>query len=169
MMNRRSWGTDHSYNFDPGKQSPYWDWIKDSVRPEDWKWLWCEGMKESYRDALPYMGAVKFTKDLRKLGDVVILTSRPEGSWTETIEWWNYWVGYTPAGYNFFRNGKDKHNVDCDVYIDDNVDYALNLKYNHYFSQVLLFDRAWNQDYRESDLIRVASYEEALKEIENAS
>jgi len=158
MLNKRG-----KYNFDPNFQSPYWDWIEDNVTPEDWKWLWSDGMVESYMDALPYPGAIEFSRALRKLGDVVIITSRPEGSWTATIEWWKTYMLYTPSGYNFFRDGKEKHNVKADVYIDDNIENVLHLWYNNK-TKVLLFDRPWNQGVF-PEAMRVRSYEEALKEI----
>ena len=167
MFNARSWGSSHPYNFDPAIEPPYWDWIKDQVRPGDWTWLWNDGMRESYSDALPYAGAQRFAYQLRKLGDIIVMTSRPEGTWTDTIEWWKKHMAFTPAGYNFFRDGKEKGNVKCDYLIEDNAEYAETYKICTPTATVLLFDRAWNRDAGEwaLGLERVHSYDEVLRTI----
>lgn len=149
---------------------PYWDWLKEQANPEDWRWLWGSGMKMSYQSAMPYPFAVAFAKALRRLGDVVIMTSRPEGSWTATIQWWHDYIGYTPAGYNFFHTGIAKANVYVDAFIEDNAEYAEHYANAYPFSsEVFLLTRSWNAGYNvpmDGNLHRASGYQDILKEIE---
>lgn len=154
----------------PDLPPPYWDWLKEHARPEDWKWLWGPGMKYSYQFAEPYKGSVEFANALKKRGDVVIMTSRPKGSWTTTIQWWWDHMGYTPAGFNFFDSGLDKHQVQVDLFIEDNVEYAEDYAtYDKNCSaRVFLLDRSWNVNYNLSyGVERVKDYAAILERLKN--
>ena len=161
--------------FDLDFESPYWNWIKDNCTQGEWGWLWSEAMMISYREATPYPGAKDFCRFIRAMGDVVILTSRPEGSWTATIEWWREHMRYTPAAYNFFRDGMDKGLVGCDIYIEDNLNYAGAI-IDAQHKPVLLFDRQWNKRWDDGTpstdgrlLTRVKGYADVVREITKLS
>jgi hypothetical protein len=155
----------------PEQAPPYWDWLKEHARPEDWKFLWGPAMKFSYQFAEPYKGSVEFANRLKNFGDVIIMTSRPKGSWTATIQWWWDHMGYTPAGFNFFDSGLDKYRVHTDVFIEDNLNYANDYAHKWLMGydnpEVFLLDRPWNQGYTEYlNVTRMPDYESIIKEIE---
>jgi uncharacterized HAD superfamily protein len=154
---------ERGYNFDPSFESPYWDWIKDNVRKEDWDWLWNEGVKVSYEKASPYPGAVSFVHKLRKKGNIVVLTARPEGCWRVTIDWWYRFMYFSPTGFNFFYSGLEKELVKVDYFIEDNYNYANNYAEAYPHANVILFERAWNENGPDSNVIRADTYNEVLK------
>ncbi len=143
----------------------YWDWLKDQVKPKDWKWLWDEGVRLSYQLALPYPGAVLFAHKLKKLGNLVILTSRPEGAWRDTIDWWYGHMHFSPDGFNFFKKGDEKGIIPCDYLIEDNNIYAMSYMDHNPNATVILLERPWNNQGPDSELIRASTYEDVLNVI----
>lgn len=159
LMNRRG----HALKVEDWNE---WNWLKTQVSEEDWKWLWSKGMVESYYSAKPYPGAEKFVKDLDKLGDIIILTTRPRGTWHETIDWWWKYMGFTPSGFNFFEpKVGNKSLVRCDFYIDDKPENCENEASTGGY--VFLLDRPWNTKYNTftPNIYRVGGYNEILGRI----
>jgi len=172
MLNARSLGTTHSYNFDTTFESPYWDWIQENVTKEDWEWLWTKGQISSYHNALPYEGAEKFVKALREKADLIILTARPPLSWGTTISWWHSHFNFTPAGFNFFTVSGTKGLVNCDVYVEDSLEVAISIGGAVPAAKVFLLDRPWNKEYTDAlpgNVVRVFGYEEILRRIDEES
>lgn len=155
------------YNI-PMQEWPEWNWLEHNIKPEDWKWIWShEGvLVEGYATAKPFDGAHKFAKALRALGDIVILTSRPEGTWTASIKWWKQHMFFTPAGYNFFRSGKEKSAVWCHYFVEDNLDNAKSYAANG-FTHVFLLDKKYNQGDTGVGVERVFSYDEIIERIKS--
>jgi len=68
-----------------------WDYLEDRVSKKDWDWLWDEGIKLGlFRYGSLYKGAVDGIRSLMKLGEVVVITSRPKRSACDTIAWMAY-------------------------------------------------------------------------------
>ncbi|HEY5959949.1 MAG TPA: hypothetical protein VIV60_25515 [Polyangiaceae bacterium] len=147
------------YTLDPAFEPPEWDWLEKQVAPEHWKALWNRALDEHlFRDWVrPYNNARPFVHELTKLGQVVVMTSRPKGAWKDTIEWWFIQGFPVVSGYNFFLSGKEKKHVHVNVLIEDNADNA-----NAYGGPVLLLDRPYNRLPLEANVQRVYTLDEAL-------
>ena len=154
---------------DPDFQPPSWDWFKDELHPEAWNWIWRGGCQGIFENIRPYPGAIKFVDDLAHLGDIIVMTSRPKIVWDTTRRWWNlHFEPSTPAGFNFFYSGQGKHNVQVDVLIEDNPEYAAEygLWDKNENTKILLLDRAWNARYNSYMVERMPNYEAIIMEIE---
>lgn len=158
MMNERGYDLDVS-------DWKYWNWLKDQIKPKDWEWLWNKGARRSYQIPVPFPGAVDFVLKLMRKGDVVVLTSRPQGTWKDTIDWWFRYVGVAPSGFNFFESGYDKTLVPCDFLIEDNLNNANAYAEAYPNATVILLNRPWNEHGPDENLVRAMSYKDVLEEI----
>lgn len=100
----------------------------------------------------PYYGAKDFVRELRKRGDVVVVTTPLKDSLTwcwERTAWLSRHYGLTDVVFT-----RDKSLVSGDVLIDDHPTQLQNFP-----GRRILLDRPWN---RSADLPRVYSYSEIL-------
>jgi 5'(3')-deoxyribonucleotidase len=158
------------YAFDPSFEHPHWNWLEGQVKPEDWKWLWNEAieLEAMFLDMRLFPGAFDFMEKLAEKGDIIVLTSRPKTARQDTLRWLHDSMAAPVAGVNFFEHGVNKHLVDVDVLIEDNLDNAR--EYHKALGRVILMDKAYNQDPGWDDpqdwRYRCKNYEEVLKTLD---
>jgi 5'(3')-deoxyribonucleotidase len=160
------------YTFDPTFEHPHWNWLEGQVKPEDWKWLWNEAieLESMFLDMRLFPGAFDFMEKLAEKGDIIVLTSRPKSARQDTLRWLHDHMAAPVAGVNFFKHGTDKHLVNVEVLIEDNIDNAWAYIDERPGANVILFDRLYNQ----SDLWgefggenRCKTYEEILAKVDS--
>ena len=127
-----------------------WDWIMNSVRKEDWRWLWEDGVKAGlFRYGHVIGGSIEGVQALNELGDVIAITSRPKEAVHDTLVWLSTMFDKAPlSGINILSHGQLKSDVRPrpDVFIDDGVHNVTDVL-EHTEARVVLFDQPWNQDY----------------------
>jgi 5'(3')-deoxyribonucleotidase len=163
------------YTFDPSFEHPHWNWLEGQVKPEDWKWLWNEAITEE--DMFYFMrifpGAYDFMEKLAEKGDIIVLTSRPKSARQDTLLWLHDHMAAPVAGINFFEHGTNKEYVSVDVLIEDNLENACAYynNANHLSGEVILMDRAYNQDSEWENSRqwrhRCKTYEEILTKVDS--
>lgn len=134
----------------PIEEPPYWHWLQENIKPEDWKWLWTGAINDGlFADCVVMPGAQALVRNLNQLGDVIAMTSRPRGAIRDTLTWWMDNNFRMISGWNFFDGGDDKRYVLTDVLIEDNLKYAESY-YDNCASKpaVILLDRPYNQEGR---------------------
>jgi hypothetical protein len=116
-----------------------------------------------YDMARPYEGVIEVMNNLYKAGNIInILTAN-------TVEngYVAEWLEYYEIPYNtiyHFKELKDKASVECDVYIDDNVEVVRNLlRVCPPTKLIFLQERPWNNVIIEKDIKRIKD----LKEFQN--
>jgi uncharacterized HAD superfamily protein len=150
-------------------ESTSWNYIKESVAPEHWKWLWADGVLKHglFRHGNCYPGSFEAMGALKAMGhEIVILTSRPDDAIQDTLDWVAYHRIPT-SEVHILGPGKKKSTVTpaCDICLDDNADNVRDLETTGAVS--LLWDRPWNRD--AIDLARIFSWDEFLRVVEGAA
>lgn len=133
-----------------------WNSIEDNVTPEDWDWLWSEGVKQGlFRYGHVVTGAVLGLRKLYDQGhELVVVTHRPSSAVGDTMAWLS--LLQKPgvlelSGINILSNGEDKTTVLGDVLIDDK---DTNLEdWAKAGRKAIQFVRPYNEDMRRSPLI----------------
>jgi len=129
------------------QESQGWDWIKENVEPEHWRWLWAEGIKLGlFRYGHLYPGTIQAVRRLAEIGEVVLITHRPKEAITDTLAWLGL-LNLPLAGLHLLTNAEPKSIVrpTCDVYLDDKPDNIVDLAENTSAEQVCLMRRPWNK------------------------
>lgn len=138
------------------EESTYYDYIKDHVSPEAWKWLWNEGVKNHglFRYGSLYKGAREFLDRIQDYCDIVIITSRPASAVRDTMDWLSY-QRIPTSEVHVVNPGQAKSDVHphCDVYFDDAEHNAIDILSNTN-SLFIMSDKPWNQKYWGDDLTR---------------
>lgn len=130
----------------------HWDWLKEYSTPDDWKWLWNEGITEGgvYRYGHVVEGAIDGVRELTSIADVTIVTSRPKIAVHDTMAWLGLMFDKCPlAGVAIQSDGQKKSEVKpCpDIFIDDakhNFDDMLD----NTESAIIQYWQPWNADYK---------------------
>lgn len=126
-----------------GKESTSWDYIPKNVAPQDWDWLWTEGVELGlFRYGHLVTGAIEGVNQLSRVGEVVLVTHRPKQAVKDTLDWLSY-INLPFSGIHILTNQEPKSMVDADILIDDKPDnifeWVMHARY------AILFDREWNQ------------------------
>lgn len=144
MMN-----TMKGYNLDYEKWSG-WDWpeTEGGVTNNDRLWIWSAGVKLGlFRYGHLYRGTIEGVRSLSKLGDVVVITHRPETAVQDTLDWLSY-LRLPFKEVHLLTQGQAKSQVKCDLYVDDKpencIDFAENTD-----GTPLLWLRPWNGEWVE--------------------
>ncbi len=123
-------------------ESQTWTWIKDHTTPEQWDWLWSQGISwglflgEAYPFAIPSLHRLAETHDL------VVITARPRDAIHQTLSWLvRYKIDATEV--HILTNSTPKSEIRCDWYVDDNTDNVRELAQAG--RRVYLFDQPWNR------------------------
>lgn len=130
---------------------------------------------EHHGDNMPL---VQYTKEsiteLNNRHELVIITSRPLSLRDKTESYLAKHLNDIPLqlhfSSDFFKEqGMTKAEI-CNslaipLFLEDSGEYALNCARNGI--RILLFDRPWNKEYKHQNMVRVGSWPEALREIEN--
>lgn len=139
------------YKMGPLKESEsqYWNWIKDNVSPEHWRWLWEEAVGLGlYRYGHLYPGTVQAVRELATVGEVVLITHRPKDAIRDTVAWLSL-LDLPVAGMSFLTNMEPKSLVlpHCDIYLDDKPENIVDLMENTSGDAVMMH-QPWNKDHR---------------------
>ena len=132
-------------------ESTHWDYLKENITEEQWDWLWDDGIINHglFRSGHIYTGSLEALDKLSKIGNIIIITSRPEIARADTLHWLAF--HRIPASHIvMLHNGEPKSSVrpHCDMYVDDNVENCIDL-YAHTKGEVLMWDRPWNRGWQE--------------------
>lgn len=130
---------------DPG-ESENWNWIKDHISTEAWKWLWSAGVTEHglFRYGSLYKGSREFLGRIEPYCDSVVITSRPPAAVRDTMDWLSYQKIPTAEVHIISNAPKSSVQPQCDVYIDDAIHNCEDLLANTK-GWVLMPNRPWNQ------------------------
>lgn len=157
-----------------GKESTSWNYIKENVSREDWRWLWSEAIHLGlYRYGHLTPGAIEAVRALSERGDVVLITQRPKAAVGDTLDWLSY-MKLPITEYHILTEQEPKSSVTaCDFYIDDKpancYDLATNTK-----GAVFLWNRPWNHEvqwdhtFNTLPIIRVYSWAEVYDYIDHS-
>jgi 5'(3')-deoxyribonucleotidase len=131
-------------------------------QPERWKdftnWISVPGRVKNIK---PFDGAIEFVNNLRKLGEVTIVTSPFKSpNWiSERFEW-------LQSNFNFKDKEiciwSEKHRIDGYVLIDDAMHNVLDFPKTSF-----LLDAPWNQGKLPQNVIRCINYNNILSELNN--
>ena len=153
-----------------GQESTHWDYIKEHVSKEDWKWLWSDGVRLGvFRYGHCVRGARRGLEALSARGHkLYIATMRPESAVSDTLDWISYYFKDIPlSGVNILREGDSKARLDGDILVDDKVKNVL--EWAETGRLALLFSRQWNQEAfgRQShwEIFRVGDWEHVVDTI----
>jgi uncharacterized HAD superfamily protein len=153
-----------------GHKSTHWNYIQENVSPQDWKWLWNEGVRLGlFRHGHLFPGTIKCVRRLADMGDVVVITHRPKQAVEDTLAWLTY-QRLPLAGVHILSGQEPKSSVKplCNVYIDDKPENCDDLAMRTGAS-VFIMDREWNQGFARPGVRRVRDLGELVLEIEQRS
>jgi 5'(3')-deoxyribonucleotidase len=149
-------------------ESQTWDYIKDHIKPEDWKWIWTGAVKLGlFRYGHVMQGGVEGIRALHDKGHrLVVVTHRPQQAVGDTIDWLAY-VNLPFAGVHILTNQEPKWTVQADLLIDDKPQ-NLNEWVENTNGWAIKFVQPWNQDIPTGDarIVPVYGWEETVKAVE---
>jgi len=128
------------------QESQGWDWIEEQVAPEDWRWLWTEGIRLGlFRYGHLYPGTVQAIRRLAEIGEVVLITHRPKEAVTDTLAWLSL-LNLPVSGLHLLTNAELKSSVhpQCHVYLDDKPENFVDFRDRTNARLVVLMRRPWN-------------------------
>lgn len=149
--------------------STHWDYIKEQVPPEVWKWLWSEGISLGlFRHGHLVKGAKDGLESLLYLGTrLVAATARPFSRRVITDTW--AMISYHDLPFHEVRIvGDSKEKVSAVVasqanfLIEDNLE-TVNSLTNHDHVLPILLNRPWNQGEIRPDVVRVENWPGIVK------
>lgn len=125
--------------------SSYWDYLREMITDDDWRWLWSEGIKLGlFRYGYMYEGTAEALRELYELGSITYITHRPELAVIDTQDWMDY-IGF-PGRLVILHNMEAKSVVvpHPHIFLDDKVDNVVDMAENTN-AVVCLWARPWNQ------------------------
>lgn len=147
--------------------SETWNWIPDHCTKEQWDWLWRgEPAAECFGQMPVFPGARTALGRLKKAGlKVSLITSCPPQARAARIQWLA--TKNVPHDDLHFVHASEKYIVDCDVYVEDNIDNAQAILDNAVplMVPVYLVDRLYNREEAARELRRVTGLEGAVEDI----
>ncbi|MEM3085395.1 MAG: hypothetical protein QXU32_13345 [Nitrososphaerales archaeon] len=103
---------------------------------------------------------------LHALGTVDIVTARDQESTNYVLEW----LEHNKIIYNEYvvvQDGREKANLDYDMFIDDSPHNAIRLASRS--KNVLLYDQPWNKLVKDPTIVRIKKLVEAVEIISNSN
>lgn len=129
-----------------GVESKNWHYIKEQVSREHYNWLWNEGVKLGlFRHGHMYPGTIQAVRALAKLGDIVIITHRPDKAVRDTLAWLAYHE-LPLSEIHILSNQEPKSQVRVDFFLDDKPENCVDMRQNG--GEVFLMSRPWNKAWR---------------------
>jgi uncharacterized HAD superfamily protein len=128
-------------------QSEGWDWIEDNCSPDDWMWLWNEGVGAGlFTRVAPYAGAYPAVKQLDRLGTLSYITNRPRALRDDTWDWLARY-DFPLRDLHVIGVGRPKWAIEpqADIYIDDSPHVIADLILNT-DAEVVCFAQPWNTE-----------------------
>lgn len=145
------------------QQSESWDWVRDNVPQEDWRWVWSDGVRLGlFRYGHMVTGARIGLEALADEGhQLTIVTHRPGVAVHDTVDWISLYFKDIPlAGLHILTNGEPKTSVHADVLIDDK---PANLEaWADAGRTAIQFVRRWNTDYYDKRVIQANGWHEVV-------
>lgn len=149
--------------------SNHWYAIKNEVEPEDWDWLWTEGVEQGlFRHGDVMGGAIFGLQALHEFADLMIVTSRPEQGVYDTMSWLVHHLRQSVPlmGVHILSHGQAKSTATPtpDLLIDDGPhnmeDWIENTD-----RLFLLFDQPWNKGCKADHMntYRVFGWDDAVE------
>lgn len=152
-----------------GAEATSWDYIEQHTSPEDWKWLWNEGITLGlFRYGHVVTGSQAGIRALRSQNHTVeVVTHRPASAVPDTLDWLSLFqkleAGVVFDGVHVLTNGERKSSVAVDLLIDDKPS---NLEdWIGHARQGILFDREWNQGAKPAGSIRAYGWYDVVKQV----
>jgi hypothetical protein len=102
------------------------------------------------------------TEKLMSVGTVDIVTARDAAS-TKYVKQWLEHNGIRYNNYVAVLRGRDKADLDYDIFIDDSPHNVARIVSNG--KNVLLYDQPWNRDVADPKIVRIKKLEEAVNAI----
>jgi len=126
-----------------------WDHIRDNITEHQWDWLWTEGMDRGlFRHGSVYRGGFEAIRELRQIGDIIVITHRPKSALRDTQDWLSFHRVNAPVVHLLFREeSKSSVQPQCHLYIDDKIENCIDLAINT-DGVVCLWERPWNETER---------------------
>lgn len=142
------------------KASDSWDYIPRQVSPEDWYWLWHEGVDRGlFRYGHVTKGAILGLQALLGAGhDLLVVTHRPKAAVQDTLAWLAY-LNIPWSEVHILSNGEPKSSVFAEVLIDDKPENVIEWRDSD--RRALLFHRPWNASEEIEGVRRVYDWAEA--------
>lgn len=133
------------------EESKSWNEIQHRVAPEDWGWLWNEGVKLGlFRYGHMYPGTVQAIRKLATMGEIVLITHRPTAAVKDTLAWLAY-NDFPISELHLLTAGENKASVkpECDIYLDDKPENCIDLA-DGTKARIYLMARPWNYGFRDA-------------------
>lgn len=152
-----------------GSESDSWHHIEENVAPEDWAWLWSEGVALGlFRHGGIYPGAIDALRSMGEYADLVVITKRPATAKADTEDFLAFHRVPVAELHVLSDYDAPKSTVLpwCDLYVDDAPQIVGDLAANTP-GKVALMDRPWNRSVRYAEelwsrrVVRVRSWSEA--------
>lgn len=126
--------------------SQHWDAIEQAIEDEDWRWLWNEGVNAGlFRYGHVVGGSLEGLSELDKLGEIIIVTSRPSHAVKDTLAWLSLMTDKVDVrGIHVIGTGENKAHQPIDILIDDSLHNIRDMARAH--KPAVLFDQPWNQE-----------------------
>jgi len=133
----------------------HWDYLKETISKEDWKWLWTTAVTEHglFRYGSLYRGMRDFLDEIKDKYHIVIITSRRENAVRDTVDWLAYQQLPSTEIHILGSGNKSDVKAECDVYIDDAIHNCQDLIENTK-GLVIMPDRPWNHGYTSDEITR---------------
>ena len=131
------------------QESTHWNYIFEHVTKEDADWLWSAGVEQFglFRHGDLVNGAIDGVRDLSKVGDIILVSHRPENAIRDTVAFLDYHFGdfspYPFVGVNILTHEEPKTDLQWDILIDDKIDNVMDAL--EAGRQGVLFNQPWNQ------------------------
>lgn len=145
--------------------SRHWDSIQQAVLPEDWAWLWDEGVDLGlFRYGHCVTGSIEGVEALGGIGELHILTQRPHRAVQGTSDWVAFMFNRATIASVTFRD--EKAGFDADIFIDDGVHQILSL--HSAGKPVIIYNQPWNQEMPHNVGTRVYNWSGVVDAVQGA-
>lgn len=122
---------------------PTWEYLKQTVSKEAWKWLWEEGVHLGmYRHGHMYRGFKDGMDWLSERYDIKIVTSRPKSATVDTLDWLAFHK-ISAQEVHIVEAMGDKTQVPCHLYVDDGPKNIQDFRAAS--KPYIIWDQPWNK------------------------
>lgn len=150
------------YNLD-WTETNSWDWLQQQVSNNDWQWLWSGGINEGlFRYGSLVKGAAEGIKELSRIGDICVITSRPVSARNDTLEWLAF-MKFPIKEVHILSNGEAKSDVLPDIGIDDKPSNIED--YASAGIQPIIFTQKYNKDFDFKYTKRANNWYEVVQQV----
>ena len=138
-----------------------WDWFENygSQGVKAWRrfWWFVEEYPEWFLDLEPVANAAREVDAVDGLGHEVVFVTARNARYQDVTWRWLEANGFHP---DHLIHTKDKHEVGCDIYLDDSVKNIDTLRLHD--KRAVLFRQPWNEDVWWSRMLRGVDWMESV-------